>query len=45
MKQKKITFELRFCGNINIKIVSGWQMIHELNRYNNSQIACCRGQN
>lgn len=39
MKQK-ITSELRFCRNIHIDVVSGRQMIHELNRYNNSQIAC-----
>lgn len=28
MKQNKITFELGFCRNICIKVVSGRQMIH-----------------
>lgn len=36
MKGNKITIELGFCRNIHIKAVSGRQMIHELNRYNNS---------
>lgn len=44
MKQK-ITSELRFCRNIHIVVVSGRQMIHELSRYNNSQIACNHVQN